>query len=122
MGTIEDIILARDRRGISSLRSFLPVDYCMQAADLISRPPGNAFIVTGFFIDTAGFPETDGPPEALAIGRALGSLGYRIYYVTDGFTSALMRNLTGDEQCVITFPVDDECGSEQYARELLRRG
>ena len=35
MATIEDIILDRDRRGISALRTHLPDDFCGQAARLI---------------------------------------------------------------------------------------
>lgn len=40
-------------------------------------------IVTGFFIPAVGAPETDGPPGALALGRALDSLGIPIEYWTD---------------------------------------
>ena len=121
MDTIEDIILTCGRRGISSLRPFLPADYCGKAADFVLRHPGTACIVTGFFADTVGFPETDGPPGALAVGRALGRLGYRIYYVTDRFSAPLLQTITGDDRCVITFPMDDDKGSERCARDLLNR-
>lgn len=40
-------------------------------------------IVTGFFIPAAGAPETDGPPGALALGRALEALGIPVEYWTD---------------------------------------
>ena len=52
--TIEDIILDRDRRGISELRPYLSADYATQAAQLILDNPGTAFIVTGFYILDAG--------------------------------------------------------------------
>ncbi|MCH9011199.1 MAG: DUF4392 domain-containing protein, partial [Chloroflexi bacterium] len=76
--TIEDIILDRDRRGISKLRQYLPADFCDQAAGFILEHPGKAIITTGFYILAAGVPETDGPPGAVAIGNALEALGFEV--------------------------------------------
>jgi hypothetical protein len=39
-------------------------------------------IATGFSV-SGGYPETDGPPGAAAVGRALRRLGARVSYVTD---------------------------------------
>ena len=64
MTTIEDIILDRDRRGISHLRPHLPSDYATQAAQLILDNPGVAIITTGFYILDAGHAETDGPARS----------------------------------------------------------
>lgn len=120
MRNIEDIILQHDKRGISALRPYLPSNFCEQAAQLILSNPGIAFIVTGFYIIDADAPETDGPPGALAIGNALVNLDYTVYYVTDRFTESLMHNLTGTQDRVITFPLEDDAASHQWARELLQ--
>jgi hypothetical protein len=117
--TIEDIILTDDRRGIAALRPFLPDRFCEEAARLIPGQQGNVFIVTGFFTLCAGLPETDGPPGALAMGKALDRLGFTTYYVTDRFTAPLLKAVAGEAERVITFPLAD-CGrSEQYALDLL---
>ena len=84
---MEDIILDHDRRGISALRPHVPADFCDQAAGLILDNPGTAVIVTGFYILPAGAAETDGPLGAVAIGQALGSVGYEVVYVTDRWTT-----------------------------------
>jgi len=117
--TIEDIILTDDRRGIAVLRPFLPDRFCEAAARLIPGQQGNVFIVTGFFMLCAGLPETDGPPGALAMGRALDRLGFISYYVTDRFTAPLLEATAGDAERVITFPLADREQSERYALDLL---
>ncbi|GHV44762.1 aspartate/glutamate/hydantoin racemase [Synergistales bacterium] len=40
-------------------------------------------IITGFFIENAGAPETDGPPGAVILARALARAGRRVSLVTD---------------------------------------
>ena len=117
--SIEDIILTDDRRGITALRPFLPDRFCEAAARLIPGQQGNVFIVTGFFMLCAGLPETDGPPGALAMGRALDRLGFISYYVTDRFTAPLLEATAGDAERVITFPLADREQSERYALNLL---
>jgi hypothetical protein len=119
--SIEDVILQNDRRGISVLRPYLPSDFCGRAARLVSEQSGVVFIATGFYIIYAGMPETDGPPGALAIGRALTGLGFEVYYVTDRFTAPLMISLAGDSNRVIVFPVADDTGSTAHAVGLLER-
>ncbi len=44
---------------------------------------GSAAIASGFYVPEAGAGETDGPPGALAVGRALAALGISVSYVTD---------------------------------------
>lgn len=121
MISVEDIILARDRRGIAAVRSFLPSDFCARAARLALEHVGTALIITGFYILEAGKPENDGPPGAIAIGRALTWLGYKVYYVTDEISLRVMQGLTGDHGSVVTFPVCDAQASERYSRKLLDR-
>ena len=117
--TIEDIILDRDRRGISHLRPHLPSDYATQAAQLILDNPGTAIIVTGFYILDAGFAETDGPPGAVVIGSALNQLGYNVVHVTDRYATEIMDKTGGDYSSVVDFPITDDDSSVEFARNLL---
>ena len=117
--TIEDIILDRDRRGISHLRPHLPADYASQAAQLILNNPGTAIVVTGFYILDAGYDETDGPPGAVVIGSALNQLGYNVVHVTDRYATEIMDKTGGDYSSVVEFPITDDDASVRFARDLL---
>ena len=117
--TIEDIILDRDRRGISHLRPHLPSDYATQAAQLILDNPGTAIVVTGFYILDAGFAETDGPPGAVVIGSALNQLGYNVVHVTDRYATEIMDKTGGDYSSVVDFPITDDDASAAFARDLI---
>ncbi len=117
--TIEDIILDRDRRGISHLRPYLPADYAARAARLILDNPGTAFIVTGFYILDAGLAETDGPPGAVVIGRALNDLGFDVVHVTDKYASRIMEQTGGGGSAVVEFPITDDDSSRKFAADLL---
>ena len=117
--TIEDIILDRDRRGLSHLRPYLPSDYATQAAQLVLDNPGTAIIVTGFYILDAGFAETDGPPGAVVIGSALNQLGYNVVHVTDRYATEIMDKTGGDYSSVVDFPITDDDASAAFARNLI---
>ena len=117
--TIEDIILDRDRRGISELRPHLPDDYATQAARLILDNPGTAIVVTGFYILDAGQAETDGPPGAVAIGSALNQLGYDVVHVTDRYATDIMEKTGGDYSSVREFPIIGDEESKRFAAELI---
>ena len=117
--SIEDIILDRDRRGISALRPHLPDDFCEQAAAVVLENPGTAIVVTGFYILAAKAAETDGPPGAIVIGDALQSLGYDVVYVTDRYTASLMSSVVGSRARVVDFPIADDAESKRFAQELL---
>ena len=119
--TIEDIILDHDKRGVTHLRPFLESNFCDDAARLIMGTSGSAIIVTGFYIMTAEKPETDGPPGALAIGRAIQALGRSVAYVTDRVTLPLMQGLVGEEAEVVDFPITDDETSKRFAADLLGR-
>ena len=114
--SIEDIILDRDRRGLSRLRDHLPTDFCDQAASLVLQRPGTVLISTGFYILAGGGAETDGPPGAIAIGNALRSLGYDVAYVTDRYTVPFLE---GHDAAVVDFPITDDESSKRFAIELL---
>jgi hypothetical protein len=75
-----DRVLALDlgRRGIAG---FFQPGAALAAARSLSRAR-RVLIVTGFCFPP-GVPETDGPPGAAVLGRALGLLGAAVRYVTD---------------------------------------
>ena len=121
--SVEEIILSHDRRGISALRNYLPVDFCQEAATFVlekrKQSQRSTIIATGFYIPCAQAPETDGPPGALAIGQALHSLGFDVTYVTDKYTLPLLScDLVGKDK-VIDFPITDHDSSRQFAKYLL---
>ena len=117
--SIEDIILDGDGRGISELRPHVPEDFCHQAASLVLEHPGTAVIVTGFYILSAGATETDGPPGAVIIGRALQSIGFEVVYVTDRYTLSLMKAIADPGARVIEFPIADDQASKSFAEKLM---
>ena len=119
--TIEDIVLAHDRRGISALRAHLETSFCEAAAAFLMRHAGTVLIATGFYVQRAAAPETDGPPGALALGRALGALGSRVVYVSDAYTAPLLADLAPGDAETVDFAIADDPTSLQLARRLLDR-
>lgn len=120
LNTIEDVILSWDKRNMLLLRSYLADDYCMEAARFIYDHPSPALIVTGFFEISPKVIETDGPPGALAIGRALQSMGRRVSYITDEHTVPFLRAIADDAE-IVEFPITGFAESEAFARELLAK-
>ena len=118
--TIEDIILDFDKRGMLALRPHLPADFCRQAAQYVFDHPGHTVITTGFYVLMAGKPETDGPPGAIAIGRALRSLGRQVTYVTDECTAPVVRHWAEDSD-VLEFPIASVEESRQHAAGMLQQ-
>jgi hypothetical protein len=63
-------------------------------------------IVTGFTVEP-DMPETDGPPGAAVLGRALRRLGARVTYVTDAanvpLVEAALKTLA-EPSCVVIYP------------------
>ena len=122
--TIEDIILDQDKRGMLALRPHLPPDFCRQAGQFALENSGESsgltLIATGFYVLMAGRPETDGPPGAIAIGRALQALGRRVIYVTDQCSAPMLRGLEAGA-AVWEFPALDAAASRRYAAAMLAR-
>jgi Domain of unknown function (DUF4392) len=75
-----DHILALDPGG-RGIAAFFTPGASLRAAGAL-RAARRALIVTGFMVEP-GTPETDGPPGAAVLGRALRSLGASVRYVTD---------------------------------------
>ena len=118
--SIEDILLQKDKRGIASLRQYLPTDYASQSAKYLLQHLGPTVITTGFYILYGGTVETDGPPGAKAIGNALESLGQKVIYLTDRYCKPIMDALASPTEQTIEFPITDADKSIQFAREFLR--
>ncbi len=118
--SIEDIILDHDKRGMLALRPHLPPDFCSQAAQFVIEKTGGVIIVTGFYVVMAGKPETDGPPGAIAIGEALKALGRQVTYVSDEYTTPVLRRYANGSE-VIDFPIDGIVASKEHAEAILDR-
>lgn len=70
---IEDILVARNLRGMKTVQPHLKPGYCLRAATLLRNCQGNILIGTGFpVVDTF---ETDGPVGAIALYDTLEKLG-----------------------------------------------
>ena len=70
---IEDILVARNLRGMKTVQPALSTGYYMRAARVLNKCKGHVLIGTGFpVVDTF---ETDGPVGAIALYKALEALG-----------------------------------------------
>lgn len=79
------------------------------------------FITTGFYIRYTGRGETDGPPGAIALARALDKLGKEVVMVADGPNVPLLRgalDAVGPDIPLVLFP---KSASSSYAVDLLEK-
>jgi len=109
-----DQILALDP-GRRDIAAFSTPGAAVAAARAL-RAAKRVLIVTGFTVEP-GMPETDGPPGAAVLGRALRRLGARVTYVTDATNVPLVEAAlkTLDEVSeVVVYP-----GGADGARRLL---
>ena len=109
-----DQILALDP-GHRDIAAFSTPGAAVAAARAL-RAAKRVLIVTGFTVEP-GMPETDGPPGAAVLGRALRRLGARVTYVTDATNVPLVEAAlkTLDEVSeVVVYP-----GGADGARRLL---
>ncbi|MBI1734140.1 MAG: DUF4392 domain-containing protein [Candidatus Rokubacteria bacterium] len=112
-----DHVLALDlgARGIASF--FTPGAAAAAAAAL--RGARRVLVATGFTV-AADTPETDGPPGAAALGRALRLTGAQVRYVTDAHNVPILEAAlkTHDEPVdVLVYPDGDGHGPAWLARE-----
>jgi len=114
---IEQEILNDDRRGVSDLVPYLPINFVERAASHLLRSSGPVLIATGFYV--GGVAETDGPPGAIAIGNALQRLGRSVFYVTDRYAGHLLRALAGESAPVLEVQIDDHEMSQAACRRVL---
>ncbi|MCP3690350.1 MAG: DUF4392 domain-containing protein [Gammaproteobacteria bacterium] len=71
--TIEDILVARNLRGMKTVQPHLQVGYCLRAASILRGCKGHVLIGTGFPVVNTF--ETDGPVGTIALYDALETLG-----------------------------------------------
>ncbi len=71
--TIEDILVARNLRGMKTVQPYLKAGYCMRAARILQQCRGNILIGTGFPVVKTF--ETDGPVGAIAMYEAFEKTG-----------------------------------------------
>jgi hypothetical protein len=70
---IEDLLVERNLRGMKTVQSALQTGYYLRAARILNKCKGHVLIGTGFpVVDTF---ETDGPVGAIALYKALETLG-----------------------------------------------
>jgi hypothetical protein len=109
-----DQILALDP-GHRDIAAFSTRGAAVKAARAL-RGAQRVLIVTGFTVEP-DMPETDGPPGAAVLGRALRRLGARVRYVTDAanvpLVEAALKTLDEPSELVV-FP-----GGADGARRLL---
>ena len=70
---IENLLVARNPRGMQTLQAALTPGYYLRAAQMLQSASGHVLIGTGFPV--AGTYETDGPVGAIALYRVLEILG-----------------------------------------------
>lgn len=116
--SIEDIILTHSTRNIEKLRPYLPADYCRRAAAaLFGVERGHVLIVTGFYV--AGFAETDGPPGAFFLARALNALGFQCTIVTDEFCCGFFDGIPVEYVPLTLSPADCTTFLDKYAPKAM---
>jgi Domain of unknown function (DUF4392) len=112
-----DHLLALDpgRRGIAA---FFQPGGALRAARALTGAR-SVLIVTGFIV-ADGMPETDGPPGAAVLGRALRRLGARVRYTSDAAAlpplEAALRAI-GEPPDVFGYPERADAAAEVLTRE-----
>jgi len=94
-----DQLLALDPGG-RGIAAFFQPGGALRAARALARAR-SVLIVTGFVV-ADGMPETDGPPGAAVLGRALRRLGARVRYTTDAAVAPIVTAAL----CALGEPVD----------------
>jgi len=111
-----DHILALDLTG-RGIGAFFRPGAARDAAHALRRAQ-RVLITTGFTVGPQ-MPETDGPPGAAVLGRALRLLGARVRYITDAVTVPVLEAALKavDEPAEIVIYADDAAAPSILARE-----
>ena len=113
--TIEDILVARNLRGMQSVQAELEPGYCLRAARILAPCRGNILIGTGFpVVETF---ETDGPVGAIALYEAFEKIGVTPTIVCGRPISQALA----DRFRVHEIRVGDHDRREQEAQDALQR-
>jgi len=130
--SIRDTVAVAVRRAIDPIDQLLVLDPGRRGVARFFRPGGalgaaralgrarRVLITTGFALGP-GLSETDGPPGAAVLGRALRRLGVRVRYVIDAATVPALRavlEVLGEPREIELFP-DGDAGVA--ARRVLAR-
>jgi len=112
-----DHLLALDPGG-RGIAAFFQPGGALRAARALARARA-VLIVTGFIV-AEGMPETDGPPGAAVLGRALRRLGARVRYTTDAaslptLTAALAA--LGEPPEAFAYPDGPRAAADVLVRE-----
>jgi hypothetical protein len=86
----------------------------------MSGPPTSTVLIATGFTVAADTPETDGPPGAASLGRALRALGARVRYVTDAHNVPIVEaalEAHGEPASVFAYPPGDGHAAAVLARE-----
>jgi len=112
-----DHLLALDP-GARGIDGFFQPGAAARAAHALQRAE-RVVITTGFVVDS-GTAETDGPPGAAVLGRALRTLGAEVRYVVEEVTAPVLSaalDALGEPADVVRFPSSPDAAREVLARE-----
>ena len=112
-----DQILALDP-GHRDIAAFSTPGAALKAARAL-RGARRVLIVTGFTVEP-DMPETDGPPGAAVLGRALRRLGARVTYVTDATNVPLVEaslKVLDESSDVVVYPSEPDGARRLLASE-----
>ena len=112
---IEDLLVAKNLRGMKTIQPALTPGYYARAARLIEQARGTVLIGTGFpVVDTY---ETDGPVGAIALYRAIEKLGATPVLVC----GAPLANVIADDYRVHQISVGNPRVEDDEARSALAK-
>ena len=117
---VADAVFPYDYRGVRPALARVPADsYARAARELLDRRPGVALLITGFPIE--GIAETDGPPGAAAVARALRALSWHVVTVVDPMTRPVIEALSRDLGEIEEIDADGIPQAEAATGRLLDR-
>ncbi|MCY3748770.1 MAG: DUF4392 domain-containing protein [Chloroflexi bacterium] len=117
---VADAVFPYDYRGVRPALARLPADaYARAALELLDRRPGVVVLITGFPVN--GIAETDGPPGAAAVGRALRALSWHVVTVVDPMTRPVIEALGQDLGEIEEVDADGVAQAEVATGRLLDR-
>ncbi len=106
---IEDLLVARNLRGMATIKKVLSAGYVHRAAKTLFEAQGEVLISTGFPV--IGTFETDGPVGAIALYNALAAMGKSPILVCG---DPLYSKLVTDFEC-LQLAINDLEGAKQQA-------
>ena len=117
---VANAVFPYDYRGVRAALARVPADsYARAARELLDRRPGVALLITGFPIK--GIAETDGPPGAAAVARALRALSWHVVTVVDPMTRPVIEALNRDLGEIEEIDADGIPQAEAATGRLLDR-